>query len=174
MFGKYNQYLPKVKNWCWERWIFSLNCVLIEFAAIICVGFVFAYQKSFKAAFKTTYKERKFILDLCEFTTVILKSKNWYEIFQENIFFVNSKKIMLLVHILGVSGWNKSRKNKKYTLSFECLFNSIQYTHFNTLQNQILNHYFWLRFIFAYQKSLKQTLKPFFEYKMTFWICVLA
>ena len=32
----------------------------------------------------------------------------------------------------------------------------------------------WVRFIFVYQKSLKRTLKLVFEYKITFWICVLV
>ena len=34
--------------------------------------------------------------------------------------------------------------------------------------------YFWLRFMFVYQKSLKQTFKTGFEYKITFWICGLV
>ena len=35
---------------------------------------------------------------------------------------------------------------------------------------RIQNMYFWLRFIFVYQKSLK----PVFEYKITLLICVLV
>ena len=32
----------------------------------------------------------------------------------------------------------------------------------------------WVRFIFVYQKSLKQTFKTGVEYKITFWNCVLV
>ena len=32
----------------------------------------------------------------------------------------------------------------------------------------------WVRFFFVYEKSLKLTLKPVFEYKITFWFCVLV
>ena len=32
----------------------------------------------------------------------------------------------------------------------------------------------WVGFTFVYQKSLKQTLNPVCEYKITYWICVLV
>ena len=38
---------------------------------------------------------------------------------------------------------------------------------------KIIYIYFWLRFVFVYHKSLKRSLKPDFEYKITFWTCVI-
>ena len=37
-----------------------------------------------------------------------------------------------------------------------------------------MSYQIWVGFIFVYQKSLKGRLKLFFEYKITFWICVLV
>ena len=37
-----------------------------------------------------------------------------------------------------------------------------------------LSYQIWFVFIFVYQKSLKGTFKPVFEYKINFWICVLS
>ena len=47
---------------------------------------------------------------------------------------------------------------------------------FLTLNAYILNYSYqiWVRFIFVYQKPLKRKFKPFFEYKITFWICVFV
>ena len=42
------------------------------------------------------------------------------------------------------------------------------------IQKIFYNIYFWLRFIFVNHKSLKCTLKPVFQYKINFWICVLV
>ena len=42
------------------------------------------------------------------------------------------------------------------------------------LRNRSQYIFFPLRFIFVYQKSLKQTLKSVFENKIIFWICVLV
>ena len=59
----------------------------------------------------------------------------------------------------------------------ECVFVFLNAT--NNMQKLLTkkwayNIYFWLRFIYVNQKSLKRTFKTsFFFYKITFWICVL-
>ena len=72
--------------------------------------------------------------------------------------------------------FNKNMWSFSFTIE---VFNAIKLK-YNTVSDLWIyttlerNIYFWLIFIFAYQKSLKRTLKPSFWVQITFWIWVLV